>query len=83
VSWKNKVFTFDASPSTDAESLKKLLYRWDFNYTGPDDIIFDTGFSSAPKHSGQYGIPGRKVVRLQVKDADGATSESFLEIDAA
>jgi PKD repeat protein len=77
VSRKNGSYTFDASASSDAESPKKLQYRWDFNYSGPNDIIFDTQFVAAPKHSGSYGVPGHKTVRLQVKDIDGAVSEAF------
>jgi PKD repeat protein len=76
------IYKFDASFSTDKEAQKKLLYRWDFNYTGPDDIVYDTGFSSAPKYSGSYStgadISASKTVRLQVKDADGATDEEYM-----
>jgi len=73
----NGMLTFDASASTDAESPKKLSYRWDFNYSGKDDIVFDTDFSTGARYNGHYDIPGTKTVRLQVMDADGAISEAF------
>ena len=76
------IYKFDASISKDKESQKKLLYRWDFNYTGPDDIVYDTGFSSSSKYSGSYStsadINAGRTVRLQVKDADGATDEMYM-----
>lgn len=76
-------FNFDASGSSDEETAHgKLLYRWDFNYTGEDDIIFDTNFTTLPKYTGHYDVPGHKIIRLQVKDADGAISEAFAEFDA-
>jgi hypothetical protein len=77
----NGTLVFDASASTDAESPKKLSYRWDFNYSGPDDIVFDTDFTTSTKRNGHYDITGHKTIRLQVKDADGAISEAFMEID--
>ena len=81
ISRNGKSYTFDASSSTDAESPKQLLYRWDFNYTGADDIAFDSYFSTAKKRTGVYGIPGHKTIRLQVKDADGVISEAFATLD--
>ncbi len=73
-------YTFDASSSTDTESPKKLRYRWDFNYTGPDDIVFDTPFSGTAKHNGSYNLSGTKTIRLQVMDEDGAIDESYAQI---
>jgi hypothetical protein len=77
---KSNTYTFDASSSTDKESPKKLQYRWDFNYTGADDIVFDTRFSTSPKHTGSYTITGKKRIRLQVKDSMGLTDEAYAEI---
>lgn len=75
-------YIFDASSSSDPETAsKKLLYRWDFNYTGEDDIVYDTNYSTSPKYSGQYHVPGNKIVRLQVKDEDGATAQAFQELN--
>lgn len=75
-------YVFDASSSSDPETASnKLLYRWDFNYTGEDDIVYDTSYSTSPKYSGQYHISGNKMVRLQVKDEDGATDQAFKELN--
>lgn len=68
-------YRFDASGSIDAEKPKKLQYRWDFNYTGPNDINFTTGWNSSSQYSGYYEFPGGKMVRLQVRDADGTVRE--------
>lgn len=76
--YKNKYY-FDASVSTDSESPDDLKYRWDFNYTGKNDINFSRGWSTSSKYSGMYDFPGNKVVRLQVMDEDGEVSETFQE----
>lgn len=74
-------YIFDGSSSSDAETpTNRLLYRWDFDYTGEDDIVYDTNYSTSPRYSGQYHIPGNKIVRLQVKDEDGATDQAFMEL---
>jgi len=70
-------YYFDASESTDAENPAKLKYRWDFNYTGANDIQFDTLWSSAAKKDGFYDFTGAKTVRLQVKDEDGAIVTAY------
>jgi hypothetical protein len=72
-------YHFDASGSFDVDG-QRLEVRWDFNYTGPNDINFDTFFSSSPRASGYYDLPGEKVIRLQVRDSDGAISEAFAMI---
>jgi hypothetical protein len=74
------IYNFDASTSADTESQKKLQYRWDFNYTGPNDIVYDTPFNGTSKYTGSYGITGTKTIRLQVKDEDGATDEAYTQI---
>ena len=75
-------YSFNASASSDAETAKgKLLYRWDFNHTGKDDIVFDTGWNTNPKYDGYYSIPGKKIIRLQVKDSEGAVSDAYAEIE--
>jgi PKD repeat protein len=79
---KSDMLAFDASASTDTESPKKLMYRWDFNYTGSDDIIFDTDFTTSPKRTGHYDIAGTKMVRLEVKDPDGAISDAYRTVVA-
>lgn len=74
-------YKFDAGSSTDDYSpSRSLRYRWDFNYTGSNDIIFDTGWSSSPKFTGNYKIGGTKMIRLQVKDEQGFIDETFAKI---
>ena len=77
------VFAFDASASNDDHSKAgKLMYRWDFNYSGKNDIVFDTSFSTSPKYTGYYNVPGEKVVRLEIRDENGHTDEAFAKIEA-
>lgn len=76
------MYYFDASRSWDAEEFQRLQYRWDFDYTGPDDINYDTGWSISAKYSGTFKFAGDRIVRLQVKDDDGATDEALLEVVA-
>jgi len=73
-------YIFDASASTDTENPSKLKYRWDFNFTGANDIQFDTLWRSSPKASGHYDFPGEKTIRLQVMDEDGAVSTAYAKI---
>ncbi len=71
-------YTFDASASSDAETpLKKLRFRWDFNYTGENDIVFDSQYSTSSRHTGYYKNPEGKVIRLQVLDEEGEMDEVF------
>jgi len=74
-------YQFDASTSTDAETQKGyLLSRWDFNYNGSDDIIYDTDWGSSPQYGGYYSIPGTKVIKLEVKDSDGVITRAYASI---
>lgn len=74
-------YEFNASSSSDAETKhNNLLYRWDFNYNGQDDIIFDTDWSSSDRYSGYYSVPGTKVIKLEVKDEDGVISKTYAQI---
>ncbi len=75
-------YVFDASASSDAENPAKLKFRWDFNYTGVNDIQYDTLWQNSPKASGHYDFPGEKTIRLQVMDEDGATAVSYAKIVA-
>jgi hypothetical protein len=55
-----------------------MKYRWDFNYTGENDINFDTLWSTSPKYSGFFENTGKRTVRLQVMDEDEAVDTTFL-----
>jgi PKD repeat protein len=75
-------FNFDASQSSDDYTpLNRLKFRWDFNYNGVDDIIFDSGWNYSPKQSGSYKIGGSKMIRLQVMDEQGLIDETFAQIE--
>jgi len=76
-------YVFDASASTgERGGTQGLQYRWDFDYMGKNDIVFDSVYGYSPRFSGTYQTPGDKVVRLQVKDAEGQVAESFAKITA-
>lgn len=75
-------YQFDASQSSDDFTpLRSLKFRWDFNYTGSNDIVLDSNWNSSPKYTGYYRIGGSKTVRLQVMDQQGFISESYAEIE--
>ncbi len=62
--------TFDASNSSDPNG-DVLQYRWDFDYTGPLDIFWDTSWLDDPvyEYSG-YSQNGVYTVKLQVREKD-------------
>lgn len=75
-------YQFDASSSGDQETKHiNLLYRWDFNHNGPDDIVYDTDWGSSDRYSGFYSVPGTKVIKLEVKDEDGLISSTYASIN--
>lgn len=69
-------FLVDASPSYDKES--KLKYKWDFNFTGKNDIQWDTTFTNSPRNFAEYFTSGYKIIRLMVKDSAGKTDTAYL-----
>lgn len=78
----NTLFYFDGSASSDEETAtSKLRYRWDFDYTGVNDIIFDTGFSTNPKNTHQFsGATGERRIRLEVEDLEGNRTSTVKSI---
>ncbi len=75
-------YQFDAGQSSDDfTELRRLKFRWDFDYNGPDDIIFDSSWSNSTRFTGDYRLGGGKTVRLQVMDEQGLVDESFVQID--
>lgn len=71
------IFYFDASDSIDLEDLFKIQYRFDFQ----NDGAFDTDFSSNPKASYIYPLPGTLTAVLQVKDRNGLTDEAYIAVE--
>lgn len=75
-------YYFDASQSSDDFTpLRSLKFRWDFNYSGSNDIVFDSNWNTSPKYTGYYRIGGNKMIRLQVMDQQGFISESYAQIE--
>jgi hypothetical protein len=77
-------YKFDGSQSSDDFTpIRALKFRWDFNYSGPDDIVFDSNWSFSPKYNGFYRLGGSKTVRLQVMDEQGFIAETYAQIEVA
>ncbi|MFH1220086.1 MAG: SUMF1/EgtB/PvdO family nonheme iron enzyme [Candidatus Eisenbacteria bacterium] len=67
------VFQFDASSCSDVEDpISALQVRWDWE----NDGTWDTGWSAIKTAIYQYGTPGSKKIKLEVKDTGGLTGES-------
>lgn len=78
------LFSFDASDSSDLQTNSSdLQYRWDFNYGGESDLLYDTSFTTNPKTSHYFDASvgtGEISVRLEVKDEDDETSHAIKNI---
>ncbi|MCK9325133.1 MAG: PKD domain-containing protein [Bacteroidales bacterium] len=65
-------FQFDASISRDLEdSLEELEVRWDWD----NDDVWDTDFTTLKTASYSFTQPGSYIIKLQVKDSGGLTSQ--------
>jgi len=74
-------YLLDASGSfDDYSSLRKLKFRWDFNYHGNNDIVFDTDFSNSPKQIVTFKLNGKHLVRVEVMDEEGLISQQIMKI---
>lgn len=74
-------FHFDASESYDSETDQDdLWFRWDYDYTGENDIIFDTSWSRSDSKTKYFDQTGEVTVRVQVKDIDGEISTATLTV---
>lgn len=78
------LFSFDASDSSDSQTdSDDLQYRWDFNYGGESDLLYDTTYTTNPKTSHYFDESvgtGTISVRLEVKDEDGELSHAIKNI---
>ncbi|MFA5829497.1 MAG: PKD domain-containing protein [Candidatus Gracilibacteria bacterium] len=75
-------YEFNAKATTDAETAHyRLFYRWDFEYSGTNDIMYNTYAGNTDRVSYNYKTPGHKIVRLEVMDAYGAKSYAYAEFD--
>jgi uncharacterized protein (TIGR02145 family) len=73
-------FTFDASGCTDIEDeISELQVRWDFN----DNGIWNADYSTTKTATHKYTTPGTYTVKLEVKDSEGLTNFTTLEVAVA
>jgi len=71
------VFDFNGSYSGDVEdSLATLEVRWDWDGDG----TWDTGWSTSKVLSHPFGAPGDYTVLMEVKDSDGLTNITALQV---
>ncbi|MBN2208892.1 MAG: PKD domain-containing protein [Candidatus Coatesbacteria bacterium] len=71
-------FSFNASCSTDPDgSAATLQVRWDWE----NDGTFDTSFTTTKTATHRYTTAGTKTIKLQVRDAQGATDQTTWTID--
>lgn len=76
------LFHFDASASSDGETdSDDLKYRWDFNYTGENDILYDTSWSSTSTKSTYFDQTGDLQIRVEVKDEDDEVSSAIVTVN--
>lgn len=80
----NAGYTFEVNAfgSTDQETATNhLKFRWDFNHGGPNDIIYDTSFSTSYRTTFRYEMPGTHTIKLEVMDEDGVIASTFAAIE--
>lgn len=76
------LFHFDASGSSDGETAAKdLWFRWDFNYTGANDITYDLSWSHTKTKSLYFDQVGEVNVKVEVKDAEGNISTAIQSVN--
>lgn len=73
------IFKADAG-AVSAVDKPYMQYRWDFDYTGPNDIHFDSNFTTSPQYSITFAQIGTKTVKLQVRNIDGIIAETTQQI---
>lgn len=71
--------SLDASDSYDPDRTK-LQYKWDFNYTGKNDIMWNTEWISSSSTFATFKRSGKYLVRLMVRDIDGEMDESIITV---
>ena len=71
------VFAVDAAYSADDKDLAATLQvRWDWEGDG----VWDTAWSSAKTAEHRYASPGQYSIRLEVRDSDGRSSRTELQV---
>lgn len=81
------IFKFSGEKSFDDETeFRDLDFRWDTDYNGPNDIIYDSFFSGGNyrksiRFDDDSQRVGRQKVRMQVQDEDGKIGTAIAEIN--
>ncbi|MBU1445689.1 PKD domain-containing protein [Patescibacteria group bacterium] len=73
------IMKMDASDSYDPDG-GRLKYRWDFNYTGKNDIQFSTSWYNSSQAYAHFYKSGEYLVKLLTKDQDNAITTTFGKI---
>jgi hypothetical protein len=74
IGYTGRIFTFDASGSEDPDGESfALKARWDFN----DDGLWETDYSRDLKINWIFSESEVQIVRMEVVDPDGLTSQSM------
>lgn len=66
----------DASATADPER-SALSFRWDYD----DNGVWDTEYSATSVQTKKFSVPGKKTVRVQIKDAGGNVSDARVSFD--
>ncbi|MDP2624848.1 MAG: S-layer homology domain-containing protein, partial [Candidatus Peregrinibacteria bacterium] len=75
------LFHFDGSGSYDGETdFDDLWFRWDWDYTGSNDIIYDTSWSRSETKTQKFDQSGDITVRLEVKDEDDEITTAYVTL---
>jgi len=75
----NGRINFDAGNSYDPDGTA-LQYKWDFNYTGENDIMWDTSWTSSNNTFATFKKSGEYLVKLIVKDKDESVSIKLVKV---
>jgi len=76
---ENVVVKMDAGQSYDPDG-GKLKYRWDFNYTGNNDIQFSTSWYNSSQAYTHFYRSGEYIIKLLTKDHDNSITTTFGKI---
>lgn len=82
----NTTFRFSAEKSFDDETeFRDLKYRWDTDYNGPNDIIYDAfftkgGYQKSKRFNADNQKTGVQKVRMQVQDEDGKIATAIARV---
>lgn len=73
-------FIIDTSGSSDRETPRDLEFRYDFDYKGENDIVYDTDWSRSRRRVFRYKKPGEYVVRVEARDPEGIADVAYRKV---